>query len=107
MKLEVRHAGGQLTVGSQKEFLQLYNRRIIDDGDEVLRGERWVRVGELPWIHGMQQDRKTDNRRLIWITVLMMLLGLLGILWIQSHATTVAKKTGALPPNAVHAVPRR
>ena len=53
----------------------------------------------------MALDTRRDNKRLFWITVGMMLLGLLGVLWIQSHAGTVARKTGALPPGGVRAVP--
>ena len=106
MKLQVRSSGGELTVQSQKEFLQLYNRRVIADDDEVLRGDRWVRVGDLPWIHGMREDRRADGKRLIWITVAMMIVGLIAVFWLQTHSATVARKTGALPPNAVRAVPR-
>src|SRR5437763_15080267 len=107
MQLKVKQAGSaqELTVGSQKEFLQLYRRGIIAADDLVLRGERWVPAGQLPWIHGMALDTRRDNKRPFWITVGMMLLGLLGALWIQSHAGTVARKTGALPPGGVRAVP--
>jgi hypothetical protein len=35
-----------------------------------------------------------------------MALGLGAVLWIQSHAGVVARKSGALPPGAVQAVPR-
>lgn len=108
MKLQVKQAGAatELTVGSQKEFLQLYRRGVITADDLVLRGDRWVPAGQLPWIAGMALSEKHDNKRLFWITLAMMVLGLLGVLWIQSHAGTVAKKTGALPPGAVRAVPR-
>ena len=106
MKLQVRSAGGELTVGSQKEFLQLYNRRILTDDDELFRDGKWVRIADLPWIAGVRQRNKADNKRLMWLTVGLMLLGLLGVLWIQTHAGTVARGSGALPPNAVHAVPR-
>ena len=108
MKLQVKQAGGreQLTVQSQKEFLQLYQRGVISADDLVLRGESWVPAGQLPWIAGMTVERRKDNKRLLWITLGMMLLGLLGVLWIQSHAGVVARKTGALPSGAVRAVPR-
>jgi hypothetical protein len=88
MKLTVKQEGSaqELTVPSQKEFLVLYRRGVIAPDDLVLRGERWVRAGELPWIAGMQMDARSDNRRLLWITVAMMLLGLAAIVWIQSHA---------------------
>ena len=107
MQLKVKQAGSaqELTVGSQKEFLQLYRRGVIAADDLVLRGDRWVPAGQLPWIHGMALDTRRDNKRLFWITVGMMVLGLLGVLWIQTHAGTVARKTGALPPGAVRAVP--
>jgi hypothetical protein len=109
MKLRVKQAGGtqELTVGSQKEFLQLYNRGVIAGDDLVLRGDRWVPAQELPWIRGMHVETRRDNKRLLWITLAMMVLGLLGVLWIQSHAGAVARKTGALPPGAVRAVPPR
>ena len=109
MKLEVKQQGAAqgLTVQSQKEFLQLYNRGVIAGDDLVLRGGNWVRARELPWIHGMHRDTKRDNRKLLWITLAMMVLGLFGVFWIQSHSAAVARKTGALPPGAVHAVPAR
>ena len=66
-----------------------------------------MRAQDLPWIHGMHMETRRDNKRLLWITLAMMVLGLLGVLWIQSHSGTVARKTGALPPGAVHAVPPR
>ena len=109
MKLEVKQQGAAqgLTVQSQKEFLQLYRRGVIAADDLVLRGEKWVRARDLPWIHGMHQETRRDNKQLFWITLAMMLLGLIGVFWIQSHAGAVARKTGALPPGAVHAVPAR
>jgi hypothetical protein len=117
MKLQVKQAGGaqELTVQSQKEFLQLYTRGVIADDDLVLRGERWVRAQDLPWIHGMAMETKRDNKRLFWITLLMMVLGLIGVIWIQSHSGIVARKSGAageqggaaLPKGAVRAVPAR
>ena len=109
MKLLVKQAGSseELTIQSQKEFLQLYQRGVIASEDLVLRGDRWVPAGQLPWIHGMAVERKRDNKRMLWIVVAMMILGLLGVVWIQSHAGTVARKTGALPPGAVRAVPAR
>ena len=108
MKLQVRQAGGAhaLTVGSQKEFLQLWNNGVIAPDDLVERGEQWVRADQLPWIRGMAAERKRDGKRLFWITVALMLLGLAGVLWIQTHAGLVARKSGALPSGAVHAVPR-
>lgn len=104
MKLQVKQAAspGELTVSSQKEFLQLFNRGVITPEDLVLRGERWVPAGELPWIRGMDVDRKSDNKRLFWLTIAMMVLGLLAILFIQSRY-----HSRKLPPGAVHAVPAR
>jgi len=108
MKLQVKQAGAahELTVGSQKEFLQLWNSGVISGDDLVLRGDRWVRAAELPWIAGMQHAARSDNKRLFWITLAMMLLGLLGVLYVQSHASALVKKAGALPQGAVHAVPK-
>ena len=107
MKLQVKQAGGahELTIGSQKEFLQLWNRGVIAADDLVRRGDRWVRAAELPWIQGMALERKRDGRRLFWITLILMLLGLAGVLWIRSHAALVARKSGAVPPGSVRAVP--
>lgn len=117
MKLEVKQQGAAqgLTVQSQKEFLQLYNRGVIAGDDLVLRGEKWVHARDLPWIHGMHLETKRDNKKLFWITLAMMVLGLVGVFWIQSHSATVAGRTGAtkeqgergLPPGAVHPVPAR
>src|SRR5437763_11070073 len=103
MKLQVKQTSStqELTVSSQKEFLQLYQRGVIASDDLVLRGDRWVPAGQLPWIHGMAVERRQDNKRMLWIVVAMMLLGLLGVIWIQSHSGAVARKTGALPPGAV------
>ena len=108
MKLQVKQAGGahELTIGSQKEFLQLWNRGVIAGDDLVLRGDRWVPAAELPWIRGMAVERRRDGRRLFWITLALMALGLAGVLLIQSNANVVARKSGALPPGAVRAVPR-
>lgn len=108
MKLQIRQAGGaqELTVATQKEFLQLWNSGVIAADDLVQRGDRWVRAADLPWIHGMLADRKRDGRRLFWITLALMLAGLAGALWLQAHAGLVARKSGALPPGAVRAVPR-
>ena len=108
MKLQVRQTGGThaLTVGSQKEFLQLWNNGVIAADDLVQRGEHWVRADQLPWIRGIAAERKRDRRRLFWITLALMLLGLAGVLWIQTHAGLVARKSGAAPRGAVHAVPR-
>jgi hypothetical protein len=107
MKLQVKQAGsqGELTVSTQKEFLQLVNRGVITPDDLVLRGDRWVPVAQLPWIQGMAVEKKKDNRRLLWITLGMMVLGLIGVFYIEAHAQQIAQKTGALPPGAVRAVP--
>lgn len=107
MKLQIKQAGSsqELTVQSQKEFLHLYQRGVIVSDDLVLRGERWVRAGELPWIRGMSVERRRDNKRLLWMVVAMMILGLIGVVFIQTRAGVIARKTGALPPGAVRAVP--
>ena len=109
MKLQVKQVGAaeELTVGSQKEFLQLFNRGVITPDDLVLRGERWVPAGELPWIRGMNADKRIDNKRLFWITLAMMVVGLFVVVWLQRHAGVLARKSGALPPGAVRTVPVR
>jgi hypothetical protein len=106
MKLLVRHAGGELTVGSQKEFLLLWQRGVIAPDDMVRREgqERWTAAGELPWIRGMRMDARRDSRRLLWLTVALMFAGLLAAVWIQGRAPQLARKSGS--PGAVRAVPR-
>src|SRR5439155_19257186 len=103
MKLQVKQAGGgqELTIGSQKEFLQLWNRGLIAADDLVRRGDRGGPAAELPWIQGMVVERKRDARRLVWITLVLMLLRLAGVLWTRSHAALGAPKSGALPPRGV------
>lgn len=108
MKLQVRHAGGELTVGSHKEFLLLWQRGIVAADDLVRREgqEEWTPAGELPWIRGMRRDARRDSRRLLWLTLVVLAFALAGALWIQGHAPQVARRTGALPPGSVRAVPR-
>ncbi len=108
MKLLVRHAGGELTVGSQKEFLLLWRRGVIAADDMVRREgqERWTAAGELPWIRGMRMDARKDSRRLFWLTLALMLVGLAGAVRIQGHAPQVARRVDQRPPGAVRAVPR-
>lgn len=103
MKLQVKQAAGdgELTVPNQKEFLVLFNRGVIHGDDLVLRAGKWVPVAELPWIRGMAVDRKHDNKRLFWITLAMMVLGLVLVIFIQSNARPRVK------PWEVHAVPPR
>jgi len=55
----------------------------------------------------MRLDARHDNRRLLWLTVVLMVLGLAGALWVQAHPGKVARRSGALPPGAVRAVPVR
>jgi hypothetical protein len=104
MKLDVRHAGGELTVGSQTEFLKLYQRGVIT-ADDLVRREgqtRWIPAGQLPGISSMREQGRKDNRQLFFITLAMMVFGLVAALWIQSHAPRIAKRA---VPNGVHAVP--
>ena len=106
MKLQVKQAGSatELTVGSQKEFLQLWNSGVISADDLVLRpgaDARWVPAAELPWIAGMRREARADGRRLFWITLVLMIAGLAGVLYVQSHASKLVQRSGA----AVHAVP--
>jgi len=106
MKLDVRHAGGELTVGSQKEFLKLYQSGIIA-ADDLVRREgqtRWIPAGQLPGISSMREQGRKDNRRLFFITLAMMVFGLVAALWIQSHAPRIAKKAVAPSSGAVRAV---
>jgi|GEM_PF-1842404 len=107
MKLQVKHAGGELTVASQKELVKLFQSGFIAPDDLVLRdgSERWTKAGELPWIRGAHQIRREDNRRLFGITLVMMVLGLIAVFYIQKHADQIARKTGALPPGAVQVAP--
>ena len=101
MRMKVRQPSGGvgLTVGSQGEFLKLYRSGVIVDADLVLRGDRWLPVGELPWVRGQHAERRTDNRRLLWLTVALMALGLIGVLWIQSRYPAAPRRI------SVHAVP--
>jgi len=99
MKLVVRHAGGELTVPSQKEFLVLFRCGVIAPDDLVQREgiDRWVPAAELPWIRGTSQQDKSDSRRLFWITLGLMVLGLLAVLWIQARAGAAGRAPGARP----------
>ena len=108
MKLQVRHAGGELTVGSHKEFLLLWQRGIVAADDLVRREgqEEWTKASELPWIRGMRIQGRRDSRRLLWLTLVLLVLAFLGAVWIQRHAPQVARRTGALPTGSVRAVPR-
>ena len=92
---------------SQKEFLLLWQRGVIAPDDLVRRDgiDRWVPAADLPWIRGMAQGAQQDNRRLFWITLGLMIAGLLGALWVQGNAGSVASR--ALPKGAVRAVPSK
>ena len=50
MKLRVKQTGSrqELTIGSQKEFLRLWNSGVIAADDLVQRGEGWVRAATCP-----------------------------------------------------------
>jgi hypothetical protein len=50
----------------------------------------------------MREQGRKDNRRLFFITLAMMVLGLVAALWIEAHAPRIAKRA---VPNAVRAVP--
>jgi hypothetical protein len=106
MRLQVKSQGGELTVPNQKEFLLLWQRGVIAPDDLVKREgvDRWVPAAELPWIRGSLLDERKDSRRLIWITVVLMILGLAGVLYVQRNATGAARRA-SLPKGAVHAVP--
>jgi len=106
MKLQIRSAGGELTVPDQKAFLLLWNRGVIAPDDLVKRDgvERWVRAADLPWISGTTADNSKDSRRLVWVTVVLMMLGLCLVMYLQRTARGRARP--AAPKGAaVHAVP--
>jgi hypothetical protein len=106
MKLDVRHAGGELTVGSQKELLQLMRAGIVAPDDLVRReghGE-WVAASDLPWLRASGIEAKKDSRRLVWITVALMVLGLCAALFVQSLAGRRAPRS-TFPGGGVRAVP--
>jgi len=108
MKLQVRHAGGELTVGGHKEFLLLWQRGIVA-ADDLVRREgqsEWTKACELPWIRGMRLQGRRDSRRLLWLTLVLLVVALLGAVWIQRHAPQVARRSGALPPGSVRAIHR-
>ena len=106
MKLQVRSAGGELTVPDQKAFLLLWNRGVIAPDDLVKRDgvERWVRAADLPWISGTTADNTKDSRRLVWVTVALMIVGLALVLYLQKTSRGRAR-AGAPKGPAVHAVP--
>jgi hypothetical protein len=53
-----------------------------------------VKAADLPWLQGTAQQDKKDSRRLLWITVGMMVLGLFAIAWLQAR-TAAAKQSRA------------
>jgi len=100
MKLVVRHGEGELTFPSQREFLILYQRGFVGPDDLVRRegagpDVKWVRADELPWIRGSALDDKKDGRRLFGVTLVMMLLGLVGVFYIQGRASKIAHSPAA------------
>ncbi len=98
MKLVVRHGEGELTFPSQREFLILYQRGFVGPDDSVRRegsDAKWVRADELPWIRGSALDDKRDGRRLFGVTLVMMILGLLGVFYIQGRAAKLAHPPAA------------
>ena len=82
------HVDRAMTRGSafNQEFQELITR--------YAWGEIWTRPG-LP--------RHTRSL----ITLAMMVVGLFVVVWLQQHAGVLARKSGALPPGAVRAVPLR
>jgi hypothetical protein len=96
MKLVVRHGGGELTVPSQKEFLVLSPRGFVAPDDLVRRegagpDVKWVRADELSWIRGSALDAKKDGRRLFGLTLVLMVLGLCGVIYIQGRAAKLSR----------------
>jgi hypothetical protein len=94
MKLFVRHNGGELAVPDLKSFLLLWKRGVIAADDLVRREgiDDWVKAAELPWIRGTREDDKRDGRRLFWLTLGLMVLGLCAALWVQAHPAAIAKR---------------
>jgi hypothetical protein len=75
--------------------------------DDLVRREgheEWVAAGELPWLRASALESKKDSRRLVWITVALMVLGLCGALFVQSHAARRAPRS-TFPGGGVRAVP--
>ena len=104
----VAKAGSQeLTVGSQKEFLLLWQRGVIAADDQVRREgqEGWTAAGDLPWIRGMQLDARKDSRRLFWLTLVLLLLGLAGAL--APEERDLVKRLAEFPAVAAEAAERR
>ena len=100
MKLLVRQAGGAqaLTVGSQKEFLQLWNNGVIAPDDLVQRGEQWVRADQLPWIRGMTAERVHELARgRVWTGADALAHGLVDELGGLDLATSLARARAGLP----------
>jgi hypothetical protein len=99
MKLIVRHGQGELVVPSQKQFLLLFQRGFIAPEDQVQRDGRgpWVAAADLPWIRGTALDEKQDNRRLLGLTLGLMLVGLAAIVWMGHYAS---KASAGRPPTA-------
>ena len=103
MKLIVRHAGGELTVPSQKEFLVLVQRGVIAPDDQVQRDGKgpWVAAQDLPWLRGTALEDKKDDRRLFGLTLGLMVLGLIAVVWMQQHYGKPGQKrpAAAAQPN--------
>jgi hypothetical protein len=99
MKLYVRHAGGELAVPDLKDFLLLWNRGVIAADDLVRREgiDRWVKAADLPWIRGMREGAKRDDRRLFWLTLGLLVLALCAVLWVRPRPAPVAKRA---PPGS-------
>ena len=90
-----------------EEHRKFESGKLLTPDDMVKREgvDRWVPAAELPWIRGSRLDARRDNRRLMWITLALMVVGLLAVLYVQSHASSVARRV--LPKGAVHAVPSK
>lgn len=99
MKMYVRHAGGELEVPDQKEFLRLWTRGIVAADDLVRREgvDRWVKAAELPWIRGLREGNAADGRRLFRLTILLMVAALCGIVWMQSRVRPPRPAPAAAP----------
>ena len=58
-------------------------------------------------VNDLRSRRLQPQYSLLWLTLAVLVVALLGALWIQRHAPQVARRTGALPPGAARAVPPR
>lgn len=70
MKYEVKNRHGQLTFGSLRELVVLYQREFVSDGDLVRRHgtERWIRAGDMAELQG-SRERVADHTQRVWLVI--------------------------------------